>query len=224
MNVEISSNMIKKLSSGGDKVIGRVHNDLETDFIPHYLCISCANDIPKISEIEKDDAINLRIKVISYTKKYVDEPSNEFELKKDDNINKEMNSEEFKTAFNFIIFDAYSNYLKNKKLDIEPESVKAFKSEWVGDGGSNSTIIKFLESYNISNDVKHNTPSRDIEAWIKDENIGITIKKFSIELKKYCQINKLINVESKQKKICNKNIQVWIGIEQIKEDDENEDI
>ena len=139
-----------------------------------------------------------------------------------------MDSEEFKNVFNFIIFDAYLKYTKDNKLDNEPEEVKYFKSEWVGDGGSNSTITKFLESYTISNDIKVIkdkkeidicTPSRDIEAWLKDENIGITMKKFSMELKKYCQINKLNNVESKAKKISNKTVQVWMGIKAIESDD-----
>ena len=33
------------------------------------------------------------------------------------------------------MFDAYLNYLKNGKQDIEPNEVKIFKKEWVGDGG-----------------------------------------------------------------------------------------
>ena len=169
-------------------------------YIPHYLAICCANDIPNISGADTDTAINDRLKIISYTKKYVDNPTNEFELQKDNDINIEMKSEKFLNAFNFIIFDAYLEYTKNEKLDNDPEEVKCFKSDWVGDGGDNKTIKKFLETFNISNDIKHYTPSRDIEAWLKDENIGITIKKFSMELKKYCQINKLDNIESKAKK------------------------
>ena len=198
---------MKKIS-GGDMITGRNHREGETDFKPQFLAILFANDIPKISGIDEDNAINDRLKVISYTKKYVDEPTNEFELLKDHNINNEMESEKFKEAFNFIIFDAYKKYMKNKDLDIEPEQVKFIKTEWVGDGGSNKTISTFLESFEITDKPEDYVLSAYIELWLKDNNMNITIKKFAMELKKYCSIHKYGNVESKGKKLNKKNKQV----------------
>ena len=105
--------MIKKVSNGGDSLIGRVHRDNEIEFVPHFLSIAFANDISKISGIDNDTAINNRLKLISYTERYVEEPSNEFKLKIDHNIDNEMKTKEFKEAFNFIIFAAYLNYINN---------------------------------------------------------------------------------------------------------------
>jgi hypothetical protein len=71
MNSEINGNMTKKISSGGDTLIARVYGGLETEVIPHFLAVAFANDVPKISGIDTDPAINNRLKFISYTKKYV---------------------------------------------------------------------------------------------------------------------------------------------------------
>ena len=223
MNTEVNGNMIKKISSGGDTLIARVHGGLETEFIPHFLAVSFANDAPKISGIDTDPAINNRLKFISYTKRYVNNPTNEFELKINDNIDNEIETEEFKEAFQFIIFDAYLNFIHNNKNEIEPEEVKIFKSEWVGDGGEQKTITKFLESFEITDNKEQFTISKDIEEWLNTEKIGITITKFSMELKKYCKLKKYNNIESKVKKISGKSKQAWIGIKKlIDEDDEDE--
>ena len=223
MNSEINGNMTKKISSGGDTLIARVHGGLETEFVPNFLAVAFANDVPKISGIDTDPAINNRLKFISHTIKYVNNPSNEFELLIDENIDNEIASDEFKNAFQFILFDAYSNYLQNNNQDIEPEEVKIFKKEWVGDGGEQKTILKFLESYEITDNKEHFTISKDIENWIIDEKIGITMTKFSMELKKYCKLKKYNNIESKVKKVSGKSKQSWIGITKIIDDDNDED-
>lgn len=223
MSTEINGNMIKKISSGGDVLIARVHGGLENEFIPHFLGVSYANDMPKISGIDTDQAINNRLKFFNYNKKYVKEPSNEFELLIDDNIDNEINSYKFRDAFQYILFDAYLNYIKNGKIDEEPDEVKNNKLEWVGDGGSNKTINKFLENFEITDNVNHFTLSKDIEMWLTNEQIGITITKFSMELKKYCTIQKYKNIESKVKKLGGKAKRGWYGIKSINNDDSDDE-
>jgi hypothetical protein len=51
--------------------------------------------------------------------------------------------------------------------------------------------------------------------------IGL-ITKFTMELKKYCSIQKYNNVESKVKKLYGKAVRGWFGIKKII-DDEDED-
>ena len=223
MTSEINGNMIKKVSSKGDTLIARVHGGLETEFVPHFLGVTFANDAPKISGIDTDPAINDRLKVISYTKKYVKEPSNEFELKIDDNIDIEIDSIEFQEAFQFVLLDAYLNYIFNGKPDIEPDEVKNFKSEWVGDGGEGQTISKFLEEFEITDNVEHFTFSKDIENWLVGNKIGLTPTKFAMELKKYCTIKKYKNIESKNKKSNGKVLKAWFGIKTVDNDSDDDD-
>ena len=43
--VKLDGNMLKKIASGGDSLIGRAHGGLETSYVPQFLTIIFANDI-----------------------------------------------------------------------------------------------------------------------------------------------------------------------------------
>ena len=73
-------------------------------------------------------------------------------------------------------------------------------------------IEKFLESFEITNIDTDFVRSRDIEEWIKEEKLGITMTKFAIELKKYIAMKGITNVVNKQKKLDGKGVMCWIGI------------
>ena len=216
----LSGNMMKKVSSGGDTLVGRIHGGEEKPFIPHFNVYCNANDLLEIKPF--DSAINDRLNIISYKKKYVDNPSNEFELQKDHNLEEELKSLKFIEAFQFILFDSYLKYVKNGKKEYIPDAVKNCKTEWVGGEAENTTINKFLESYEITNNVEHFTKSADIDLWIKENKLNISITKFSMELKKYCSIKKFSNIESKNKKMAGKVLKVWVGINKFGDDDEND--
>ena len=177
----LSGNMMKKVSSGGDTLVGRTHGAEETHFIPHYNVFCNANDLLEIKPY--DTAIHERLNIISYKKKYVDNPTNEYELKKDDNIEVEMKSDKFKDAFSFIILDAYLQFCKNGKKELIPDAVKNCKTEWVGEDAENTTVNKFLESYEVTNSTDDFIRSSDIELWLKDAKINISVTKFTMELK-----------------------------------------
>jgi phage/plasmid-associated DNA primase len=212
--------MMKKVSSGGDELTGRFHIGNETSFVPHYNVYCNANDLPEIKPY--DEAIDERLNIISYNKKYVDEPSNEYELKKDNNINIEMKNDDFIQAFQNIIFTIYLDFYKDGSKEFIPESVKNCKTEWVGKDSSNNSINKFLENFEITNNDNDFIKSNEIDFFIKENNLTLSIKKFTMDLKKYCNIKKYNNVESKQIKINNKAIRGWVGIKKIDDDDDDE--
>ena len=83
-------------------------------------------------------------------------------------------------------------------------------------------INKFLEEYELTDNVAHYTVSKEIEMWLKEANITISMTKFSMELKKYCKIKQYKNIESKIKKFNGKCKQSWIGIKQIFESDDDD--
>ena len=117
---------------------------------------------------------------------------------------------------------AYLNYIKNGENDVEPDEVINNKLEWVGDGGENKTINNFLENFEITNNIEHFTLSKDIECWLINNKIGITMTKFSMELKKYLKLKNYDNVKSKDKKIAGKCKQAWFGIKRNIEEDDDE--
>ena len=92
-NIELNGNFIKKISSGGDPLIGRTHGGEETEFNTHFLPVCLANDMNRIKPY--DDAVHGRVKCINYKKQFVMEPTNEFELKMNLNLKDELKTLRF---------------------------------------------------------------------------------------------------------------------------------
>lgn len=206
---EINGNMIKKIASGGDNLIGRNHGKAEEEFITHFLPICFANDLPRIKPY--DTAVDNRVRVVSYKKKFVDEPTNENELVKDYNLANEMKTSRFQRVFVGMLIRRYV-WAKQNNYDVLPEEVKNAKKEWIET--TCNYIEKFLESYEITDNEENYTRSRNIEDWIKDNKLGITMTKFGIELKKYIDMKKCENVLNKYKKLEGKSVMCWFGIKE----------
>lgn len=211
--VDLNGNMIKKISSGGDSIVARNHGQAETEFITHFLPICMANDLPKIKPY--DDAVNNRLRVVSYNKSFVDEPSNEFELKKDANIEDEIRTKRFQKCFIGMLIGEYLNFMDNGCVDTEPVEVLQAKSNWVQQ--EKSVIDTFKDEFEITNDASDYIKSSDIQTWLDNKKLGITITKFGIEMNKYVALNKLDNVKSIQKKVAGKGMKVWCGIKMTSE-------
>ena len=158
---------MKKCSSGGDAVVGRTHCKEETSFIPHFLTVCFANDMPKIKPY--DDAINGRLKVIKFDKTFVTEPSNEFELQMDNNIKDELKTVRFQRCFMMLLLQYYADWndAKNEKdyVEIEPEIVKVGKQEWVQE--AEGFLVTFSKYFELTRDETDFVKSSDIEEWIK---------------------------------------------------------
>jgi hypothetical protein len=204
-NVELNGNMIKKCASGGDPMVGRSHGKEEETFTSHSLSISFANDLPKIKP---------------YDKTFVDEPSNEYELKKDYNIEQEMTTPRFQKAIVAMLINRYFQYLDDN-LYIDPKEVIQGKKDWIN--LECDYVVTFLKDYEITNDKDDYVLSSDIQKWIDCKKLGITMTKFAKELKKHCNVKNCDVVKNKDKKIKGKSMVVWIGIKEIEEIEEIEE-
>ena len=204
---ELNGNMIKKIASGGDCLIGRSHCKSEEEFITHFLPVCFANDLPKIKPY--DDAVDERVRIISYTKKFVDEPSNENELAKDYNLANEMKTEKFQRTFVGMLIRRYI-WARQQEYNILPIEVVNAKKDWIE--SDNNYIQTFMDSFEITNSEDDFVKSKVIEEWIADNKLGITTTKFSLELKKYALEKGLTNVVNKRKKIDSKLFMCWFGI------------
>jgi hypothetical protein len=138
-------------------------------------------------------------------------------LRKDPNIKNEIKT----LRMVGLLIREYSLYKQNG-LQSEPDEVLNSKEEWVGEEAN--CIKSFLNDYEITNDANDYVKSNDIKFWLEQKKFGISMEKFSKELKKYCSINHFENVFSRQKKVCGKNIQVWNGINIIRETSYEEDL
>jgi len=97
----------------------------------------------------------------------------------------------------------------------EPEDVLVAKKDWVAQ--EKSVIETFLKNYEITNNPEHSVYSYAIDSWIKSEKLGISMKKFGLEMKRYCKIKKYDNVFSEGKKQDGKNVKAWFGVREIPE-------
>ena len=208
----LDGNLIKKLSSGIDRIKGREHGGNEKTFYPHYMAILLANDIPKIKPF--DPAVQGRVKVYSMVKSFVDNPSNEYELKKDPNLDAEMQTILFQRCFIGLLIDSHLQYRANNCVEIVPDEVSLARDEWMGSNEDNNVITQFQEVYEITNDKNDYVLSKDIERTVTSFG-ELSYRKFAIELKKHCVINTLTNVKNDGKKLNKKVVQVWFGIKNI---------
>ena len=206
----INGNLLKKISSGGDSLTGRLHGGNEMSFIPHSLGMMMANDLPPISPYDK--AVDNRTRVIHYKKQFTDVVEDEEnELLKDYNLIDEIKTTKFQNAFLMMLIQEYVKYKEEGEPE-EPEDVTNGKKEWIAETGND--IDKFLENFEITNDVNDFLPSEEIKHWLKEDKIGITPTKMGIEIKKYCKKNNYDTVISKGKKMSGKTIWGWYGIKE----------
>ena len=219
MGFPIDGNMIKKQSNGGlDPLTARMHSGNEMEFMSAMFSILFANDIDQIKPM--DDAIKNRLVCVSYEKVFVDEPINQFQLKKDANLSDEIQTLRFKNAFIWCLINAYKIFhVDKKRQDIKPAGLEVAFSAIVGDDGDD-LITKFLKDYKVTNVTTDFIRASEVEEWLKGSQISS--KKFGVEMKKYAILKNLENVISDVKHI-GKSVRVWRGLRRLVEEADEAD-
>jgi phage/plasmid-associated DNA primase len=213
----LNGNMIKKLASGGDTLIGRTHGGEEDEFITHFLPVCFANDLPKIEPY--DDAVDNRLRFVSFKKEFVEIPTNEFQLQKDENIEQEIRTLRFQRVLVGLFIQSYMGIIDNGVPD-EPMDVIMAKEEWAGD--DKDPLNKILNDFEVTNNPEDFVESGELQDYLTSNKIDMTMKKFGTLLKKYCVLKKLENVETKDKKVKGKTKKVWVGVKRIQDvEDDN---
>nr|NIQ16851.1 hypothetical protein [Candidatus Dadabacteria bacterium] len=206
----LNGNMIKKVSSGGDSLTGRVHGGLEKNFKPHFLTICMANDLCPIKPY--DSAVEARVKIISYKKQFVNEVlDNETELLRDENVDEEILCSDFQNCFLMMLVQAYENYKENGEME-EPTEVSQGKEDWIEN--SAGVIQTLQETFTISDDVNDFVSNDTLKEWIKQNELRVSINKLAMEIKKYCKKEKKENVATGVKRVNGKTCRGWIGIKE----------
>lgn len=199
-----------KKHSGNDELIGRTHGKEETAFQPHYLMMLFGNDMPMIKPY--DDAVDKRVDCFGYTKQFVENPVDVDELKIDPNLCKEMDTIAFQ--LNFLGMLIHENKIYHHLGPMKkPEACLNAKKDWVSQ--EVGCLPAFFESFEITNDEADKVPSTEIDEWLKDSKLEISIKKLSIDLKKHTEKGGFDKVESKVVSIGGKKLRAWVGIKRL---------
>jgi len=176
------------------------------------MCLLFQNDIGKISPFDK--AVDNRTNVINYNKQYVDNPMLSNEIQKIDIklIDTEMKTDKFKQHMMHLFIQYYSKFLMKGEME-KPLCMRVAKDEWVGE--SSDPMIAFIDNYEITNNPDDYIESNDIQKWIDEEKLGITMKKLAVDFKTFAN-NKHDKVEiGKKKRVDGKSTRVWTGIKEI---------
>ena len=209
----MDGNMVKKISAGGDPMIGRTHCKEETSFIAQFLPILLANDMAEIKP--HCDAVDGRMRIIKFNKSFVEEPTNELELQIDKNIKDEIKTPLFQKCFRMLLLKTYADWNDAGRIDYEPPIVMEGKIDWVRSDTTSGFLDGFMNDFEITGIETDYIKSSVIQEWLNKQKLGISMMKFSVELKKYLMINKIENVYSKDKKIGGKTSKCWFGIKEI---------
>ena len=206
----IDGNMVKKLASESDALVGRNHCGAEMSFRPHFLAVVMANDMPKITPY--DDAVNNLLRVVSYRKRFVDNPNGPGELQMDPSVFDEIQTVEFQQKLAALIIKYYHIPM------VETEEVLDAKREWVTE--SPSCIDAFNGFFEITNDPTDFITSAEVQRWLAEAEIGVTMVKLGKEIKTFCEKNGHTNYINKPKKISGKLVQCYIGIRERRDEAE----
>lgn len=219
--IVLNGNFIKKISSGGDPLIGRTHCKEETEFNTHFLPIVLDNDMNNINPY--DPAVDARVRCLTFNKSFVDrEPENELELKMDLNIKEELKDLRFQKCFVGILLQAHCDYIEDGKKENEPEGVKNSKKDLIETTTEKNPLNILLRDYEITDNVTDYVKSSELQNWLDAKKLGISITRLGRELNKYAIINKLENLHTGEKKIAGKKNRIWFGIKEKEIEDEEE--
>ena len=209
----LDSVIIRKLMSGGDTLTGRKHGELETEFKPQYLALVLANDMPEIKPV--CPATRKRTDAFTYYKSFVDNPTNEYELQKDHNLDNEMKTELFQRCFIGILIRSYLNFNDGGRIDTIPNDIIQAQNDWLGTVAESDFMMRFLENYEITDDPINYINAEELKAWNSTLNAGVSYKKFIIELKMHCKMKGKTNVISDRLYLDGVKGTYWYGIKII---------
>ncbi len=210
---DLSGNAIKKMCGREDTLIGRQHHGNETKFLPSFMAVVLANDLPAITPF--DDAVDNRVHVCNFGKIFVDFSTSEMELLSDPHIKKEIDSRLFQDAFLMLLINSYSTITPTP-----PAAMKAAKASWFN-VDEESIMAKFLAVFVITNTESNFVSNESFTHWLKSKNAAVSLNKLNGELKRHLgsvPVDQRNRVEAKIKKVDGAARRGWVGIKRT--DDE----
>jgi phage/plasmid-associated DNA primase len=215
----IDGNMIKKMASGGDTITARGHCKNEESFIPHFLPIVYANDLPQIKPV--DDAIKTRVRTFTFKKTFVDKVvCPELEMEKDEDFCRNIKTPLYSKALLNVLITAFIDFKDCPLPELESSLING-DNDWIED---TDVMRLFTQDFEITNDVKNYVLSSDITEWLKSNKTGVNNKKLLLNIKDYCIRNKIgiDNITIGVKKHSGKACRVWYGLKLYYEENEDD--
>lgn len=219
----INSNIVKKLSSGGDTLEARVMRGNEERFISHSLCMCFVNDLPPFKPI--NDSLKSRCRIFQFPNVFKDNPTNENEKKADRTIKQQISSERFKKALFHKVYAIHREYF-NKSYDV-PSAIMDYTNDNL-DVPTFESVMN--ENFVITNDKRDKISNTIISQTLKVYNLFQSSQKINMNVREWanawCRKNNIemnkSNVKKGSIRLENKVKQGWTGIREKYDDDAEE--
>ena len=114
-----------------------------------------------------------------------------------------------------LFIKTYLEFKQNGSVDVDPPAVLAAKENWIGFAEDICFVGRFLCDFEITDQEEDFIKSSEISEWITQQVLGITVQKFTNELKKHCILNSFSKVQSKMKKINGRAVKAWFGVKRL---------
>lgn len=188
---------IMKDLTGGNSITARGLFKEPISFIPQFNIFGNMNEIPKISKVEP--AIKRRLKILSFTNKFVEKPKMPNEKVVDLNLNTELSSNDgYKIAFMNLLIENWN--CKNLKEELKvPNVVKEMTNDYMDDNDylKDFMIDNYEKTDNDDDKIKTSVLYMDYKIYLLGKNIKpVTIQSFKnsiINLGYYFNKNKTGN-------------------------------
>ena len=211
--IKLDGNLIKKLCSGGDKILTRKNNIDEKECKPQTTVIFCCNDIPKIDPndvYEKLIPFSLKSKFVEeeITPELLNE--NPYYKKSDVDLRNKVNNEEWIIiGVTNLIINSYSDkkVILNENMK---DQLDAFKSE-------DNLFDKLNDNFEITRNEKDKLDNNIVKEYLKMNELNISFPKLvNLYMSKGVN-NKVCKIDGVAKR-------AFVGLKLVhkaEEDDEN---
>lgn len=206
----INGNMLKRAASGGADVINaRGAYGRERNYINKSALFIFANDLPRINPA--DDAIRERTIVVEWKYSYVDNPVEEFERKRDENIVNGMMKQKYALAFVWLMIDEFEKWRQDGFTNPSIKEVCLRGRDEIAPVSNVREILE--EKYLITKKPDDYVIGKELTAYLRENGMSGSETKLGRELTN-------IGLKNEQKKINGKREKIRIGIKLRPEHDE----
>ena len=182
------NNSIIKQYSGGDELTTRALFCNPFSFTPHFTPIVQCNTF-QMQDV-KDDSIPARLLFMKFKISFVDEPTLEWQRKKDEHIKDEETMHKLKGAMMYLLINKWNELSPQRHQFNPPQTVIDDKMEFLDD---NNNIKQFVdENIEFTEDQEDILKAKDLmgeyRSWMEDrgERVGkMTLKMFINRMVKY---------------------------------------
>jgi hypothetical protein len=196
--VPIDGNLLKTLSSGGDMVSVRQNFKDEVGMIVKTAFVYMGNDMPEITP--KDTGIQARMRVVRFTKQFVETPIGPNQIKADPTIKEKLGTDEWANAVFWLIVDAFG------EIGVEPTEVQKETKEWIPNDVENFREV-IEERFTLTGCDTDYVAAKDIIGHVKGAGMNLSDTKIGRLLGQ-------MNLVRDDKWISGKTVRVWKGVKE----------